>query len=427
VSSPQLIFGLLLVGLMVVSTTANVALRGVSRVRLAERLERMGLPPALLNQLFDRRGELLLATSTVRISAILMLVLLAADVAGIRPARAPLRAYGLAFLASMGVTLVMGVAIPNAWARYAGEPFVAASIRLLLGLRYLLYPLVAFLRLFDVLVRRLAGVPADDGQEAEAQQIEKEILGVVSEAESAGAVHEQDAEMIESVIQFRDTQAGQIMTPRTEIVAVPATATLFEVKETIAHEGHSRLPVYGDNIDDIKGVLYAKDILQVADDAHFDPLALMRKVPFVPETKRVADLLGELRLKQVHIAIVLDEYGGTAGLVTIEDIIEEIIGEIADEYESRPPETIRRINERTLELDARVRIDELNDELRLQLPDEDDYDTVGGFLFSKMGRIPAAGEEFRYENVLFKVLAAEERKINRVRVEVLSASPSAAE
>lgn len=419
--SVELWAGLLLLVLIVLSTTANVALRTVSRVRLHERLEQAGHSPDLLARLLAYRSELLITTSIVRLSAILVTVLLAGRLAGIRPDQAPLRSYAIAFAVPLLLILIMGVAVPNAWARYAGDAFLARSSRILLGLHYIFYPLAAFLHLFDGLVRRLAGVPKADGREAEADQIEREILGVISEAESAGAVNEEDAEMIESVIEFRDTQVEEIMTPRTEIVAIPATATLFEAKETIAHEGHSRLPVYGENIDDIKGVLYAKDLLKI-DETRFDPLATMRKVPFVPETKRVAELLAELREKQVHIAIVLDEYGGTAGLVTIEDIVEEIVGEIADEYEAAPPETIRRIDANIVEADARVRIDQLNDEMDVNLPDEEDYDTLGGFLFSHMGRIPARGEEYRHENVRFQILEAEERRINRVRVELLAPS-----
>jgi CBS domain containing-hemolysin-like protein len=417
-NSLELWSGLLLLLLILLSTTANVALRSLSRVRLAERLEQARKPADLLARLMERQTELLIATSAVRICAIALVVLLAARLMGILPTAAPWRSYVAAFFMPMIVILIMGVALPNAWARYAGDAFLVRTIRVLLAARYPLYPLVAFLRLFDGLVRRLAGVPIVDEEEAEAEQIEREILGVVSEAEEAGAVNEQDADMIESVIEFRDRQAGQIMTPRTEMVAVPATATLWEVKETIAHVGHSRLPVYGENIDDLKGVLYAKDLLKLDDKANFDPLTVMRKVPFVPESKRVAELLAELREKQVHIAIVLDEYGGTAGLVTIEDIVEEIVGEIADEYEARPTETFRRIDDHTVEADARVRIDELNDELDVGLPEEEDYDTLGGFLFSHMGRIPTAGEEYRFGKARFQILAAEERRIGRVRVEL---------
>jgi CBS domain containing-hemolysin-like protein len=225
--------------------------------------------------------------------------------------------------------------------------------------------------------------------------------------------------MIASVMEFRDKDVAEIMTPRTEIIAMPTTATLFEAKETIVREGHSRIPVYGENIDDILGVLYAKDLLNCDEREPFDPTEVMRKVPFVPETKRIPDLLKELREKKVHLAIVVDEYGGTAGLVTIEDIIEEIVGEISDEYETAEPAPIRRLDERTLEVDARVHIDELNEELHIELPEDKDYDTVGGFMFSEMGKVPAVGEELRYRNVRFKVLDAEARKINRLRVELL--------
>jgi CBS domain containing-hemolysin-like protein len=138
----------------------------------------------------------------------------------------------------------------------------------------------------------------------------------------------------------------------------------------------------------------------------------------VPESKPIADLLQELREQKVHLAIVLDEYGGTAGLVTIEDIIEEIVGDIADEYETPAPESIRRIDEHTIEVDARVRIDEINEQLRTELPEGEDYDTVGGFVFSALGKIPETGEELSYQNVKFRVIDAEQRRINRLRVQV---------
>ncbi len=417
--SAELWLGLVLIGLITVFSTANVAIRHVSRVRLAERLEPAGRE-RLVDRLMAHRDELLLTTSLGRLSGILGLVLLVGHALGARPAAHISFHYAAIFLICIFLVGITGVAIPNAWARYQGEAFLAAVLPAMLGLRLALYPIVVFLRLFDGLVRRLAGVPPIDEEEAEAEQIEQEILGAVSEGEKSGAVHEEDAEMIESVIELRDTQVGQIMTPRTEVVALPDTATIIEAKETITRAGHSRIPIYGENIDDIKGVLYAKDLLNIDDTEPFDPLEVMRKVPFVPETKLVPDLLQELREKKVHLAIVLDEYGGTAGLVTIEDIIEQIVGDIADEYEHTEPAAIRRIDPQTLEVDARVHIDELNDELKVELPEDRDYETVGGFLFSEMGKIPRTGEEFRYNNLLFRVLEAEERKINRIRVEVVT-------
>lgn len=416
-SMTDLLIGMGLLALMVLSTTANNAIRQYSRARLSELLEKKGRQSAL--DQFADRNNIAFVTSFVRISSILVLLFLLGRTFGLLPHRSPAYSYGATFVIALLLIMVFGVAIPQAWARYAGEPFLVAAVPAARALRFVLYPLLSFLHLFDGLVRRLAGVPPMGEGQAEAEQLEKDILEAVTEGEKAGAVHEEDADMIESVIELRAKTAGEIMTPRIELVALPETATLMEAKETIAREGHSRLPVYGKDVDDIKGVLYAKDLLSIDDVVSFDPTEVMRKVPFVPETKSVMDLLQELREKKVQVAIVLDEYGGTAGLVTIEDIFEEIVGDISDEYEAPEPASIRRIDPQTLEIDARVHIDELNDELGIELPDDENYDTVGGFLFSAMGKIPAAGEEFRYNNVRFHVIDAEERKINRVRVEVL--------
>lgn len=415
---PELFIGLGLAVLATLSTTANVALRHFSRVQLTDKLYKAG-KAALLDRLTEYRDDLIFVTSVVRISSILALVLLVIRAFGFGPPEDTRFGYISVFVLSVLMVLVLAVALPNAWARYAGDGYLAATLPALLRLRTLLYPFLAIQRLSNGLVRRLAGVPLTDEEEAEADQIEQQILGAVSEGELAGAVHEEDAEMIQSVMGLREKDVAQIMTPRTDIVALPASITLDEAKEFIAREGHSRIPVYGDSLDDIRGVLYAKDLLMFTEHEEFDPLEAMRKVPFVPETKRIPDLLTELREKKVHLAIVVDEYGGTAGLVTIEDIIEEIVGDIADEYEIPTPDTIRRIDDRTVEVDARVHIDELNGELGIELPEDKDYDTIGGFLFSEMGKIPAAGEEMCYRNVRFSILDAEDRKINRLRIQIV--------
>lgn len=422
-SSLEFWIGLLLAVVMLLSTTANAAIRQFSRVRLAERLEPRGRGGQVA-ELCDRQSELLFVTSFVRMCAILGMVLLVTHefmlpevTSGASPSGL-VGPYALVFVTSVVLIMLFGVAIPHAWARYDGTRFLASTLPVWFGLRRVLLPLAACQRGVDWLVKRLAGVPDEDEPQTEAEEIEKEILGVVSEGEAAGAVHEDDADMIESVIKFRDTNVAEIMTPRTEIVALPSNATLMEAKELIARAGHSRIPVYEENLDDIKGVLYAKDLLNLSELDQFDPLEMMRKVPFVPESKRICDLLRELREQKVHLAIVLDEYGGTAGLVTIEDILEEIVGEIEDEYETPEPEPIRRIDPFTVEVDARMRIDRLNQELDLGLPEDRDYDTLGGFVFSALGRIPEPGAELCYQNLRLRVIDAEERRINRVRVEL---------
>lgn len=418
-SSPELWISIGLLVVITLFSTAIVALQRMSRVQVAERLGKKRRADRLA-RLVASRDEIIFSFSFVRLASILLLALLVDHVSGVKAeTRTSLAAqYSIVFVVTLVLAMGTGVAIPSAWARYGGNAFIAAMLPMLLIARTALYPLVALQRFSDALFRRLAGIPDRDEQETAADQIEREILGVVSEGELAGAFHEDEADMIESVMELRDTVVGEIMTPRTDVVALPAGATLLEAKELISRHGHSRIPVYVESIDDIQGVLYAKDLLLLADGAPFDPLKLMRKVPFVPEAKRISDLLQELREQKVHVAIVLDEYGGTAGLITIEDILEEIVGEIRDEYEEPEPDPIHRIGPHVLEVDARVHIDEINEELGIELPEGDDYDTIGGFVFSTLGKIPVAGEELTFQNVRLCVIDAEQRRIIRLRIEV---------
>ena len=181
------------------------------------------------------------------------------------------------------------------------------------------------------------------------------------------------------------------------------------------YAGHYRM------LDHITGILYAKGLLQLADDNKAADLrSIMRKPFFVPETKLLDTLLREFRSRKVHIAVILDEYGGTAGLVTIEDVLEEIVGEITDEYDQAEPEMIDRRDKKTAEIDGRLYIDDLNDALGLEIPEDEGYDTAAGFVFSQLGYIPAVGEELISHGAKFTVLDADERKISRLRVESLS-------
>ena len=245
---------------------------------------------------------------------------------------------------------------------------------------------------------------------------------VVSEGERHGAVDEEEKEMIESVIELTDTHVEEIMTPRTDVVALAKDADLGTVLSTIRAKGHSRIPVYDGTIDTILGVLYAKDLLQLEDGTPFDLTAVMRKVLFIPESKLVRELLHEFQERKVHIAVVLDEYGGTTGLVSIEDILEELVGEIRDEFDPTAPVELKRIDDHTVEVDARMRIDELNDDLKIELPEDEDYETLGGFVFSRMGRIPKVGEHCAHNNINIEVIAAEPRRVTRLRLNI--ASPS---
>jgi magnesium and cobalt transporter len=209
-------------------------------------------------------------------------------------------------------------------------------------------------------------------------------------------------------------------TPTTD--ALEISATLPEIKQTIETSGHSRIPVYDGTLDHIVGVLYARDLLKHLGESaeQFDIRSAMRAAIFVPETKPLRDLLRDFKLQKVHIAIVLDEYGGTAGLVTIEDILEELVGEISDEHEPAEPAMLRRVDRGTFEADARLYIDELNRQCGLSLPEDAGYDTLGGFLSTAMGRIPQKGQTLESGGVRYTVLDAEPQRVKRVKIELLA-------
>ncbi|MFH1419837.1 MAG: hemolysin family protein [Planctomycetota bacterium] len=309
--------------------------------------------------------------------------------------------------------LLFGVAIPSAWARHAGEPFLARTLPAIELMRRITRPILIAVNAVDEIIRRLAGVPRETSDRA--VEAEREIMDAVS----SETVDESERAMIESVMVLDETSAGQIMTPRTDMVAIDSGASYEEVRKLVLDAGHSRIPVYEDTMDQVVGLLYAKDLLQVEEPAVFTLKEKMREVTFVPETKDLASLLREFQTNRVHLAIVLDEYGGTAGLITIEDILEELVGEITDEHDKPPLPPINRIDARTTDLDARVHVDEANKALDISLPQDESYDTIGGYVFSKLGHIPGVGESFVEDRVRVEILEADDRKVGRLRIHVL--------
>ena len=397
-------------------STLNVALRLPSRGRIADQFERWGRQAAF-ERFVATRHRFMLTTALLRSTGVLVLFATALFISldGEREI-IPLR-IAVACVTSWAMVLIFAIAIPNAWAKYSGEWLIVRCLPLLSLADFLCRPAVVVAELFDPLVRRLAGAPVRDAKSF-ADELEQEILSFVSEGEIHGAVDEEEKEMIESVFELGDMRAEEIMTPRTEVIAIPVDTGLDQVLETIRTKGPSRIPVYEGNIDTILGVLYAKDLLGRDADAPFDIREIMRKPLFIPESKPVPELLRELQARRVHMAIVLDEYGGTAGLVTLEDILEELVGELADEYETETTVGVKKIDEFTYEVDARMRIDDLSDELNIDLPDDKDYETIGGFVFSTLGKIPQAGESCTHDNIAIQVIAAEPRRITRVRVKI---------
>jgi CBS domain containing-hemolysin-like protein len=256
---------------------------------------------------------------------------------------------------------------------------------------------------------------------------EEEIRHMVDVAEEEQEIEEEERELIHSVFEFGDTVVREVMVPRPDMVTAPAEATVDEVLETIVKAGYSRIPIYEGDNDNIVGVLYAKDLLKRVHESKGDlkVSSLARAPLFVPEQKRVSDLLREMQEQRVHMAIVIDEYGGTAGLVTIEDLIEEIVGEIVDEYDQEEP-LVEPLDEDSIRVDAKMSIDEVNEMLKVELPHEE-WDTVGGLVFGLTGRVPLPGERVRFDSLEFLTERVTGRRIQKVVITKLPQAEEAVE
>lgn len=248
---------------------------------------------------------------------------------------------------------------------------------------------------------------------------EEEIHELMDAGEEEGIINEEENAMIRSIFALRDTVVREVMVPRTDMACIPLDAGVREVLETIIDCGHSRIPVYDTTMDNIVGLLYAKDLLKYwgVDDAGFSLRAIMRPPMFIPESKNLEEMLQEFRKKRVHLAIVVDEYGGTSGLLTIEDLLEEIVGDIQDEFDTEEEWLIEE-EAGSIVVDGRLPIEDLEEHFDIRV-ERDKFDTVGGLVFHLTGRIPASGEVVTADNIRITVLDADERRVIRLRIERL--------
>jgi CBS domain containing-hemolysin-like protein len=245
---------------------------------------------------------------------------------------------------------------------------------------------------------------------------EKELQDAINSSEEEGILNESEGDMLQSIFEFGDTIVREVMVPRTDMVCCPADATLSDFLELIIRSGHSRVPLFEGSTDKIVGVVYAKDLLRNwgANDETLTLTEVMRTPYFIPETKRIDDLLKDFRTRRVHMAIAVDEYGGTSGLITIEDLLEEIVGDIQDEYDLEIP-WLQPQDDGTLLVDARANVEELEEYYDIEIPREK-FDTVGGYLFHLLGNVPQKGEKVCDNGLVLMVEDSDERKIEKVRV-----------
>jgi len=285
------------------------------------------------------------------------------------------------------------------------------------------YPLTIFHYLFfpvsSILHLLTQAFTGPLGMEKEKYDLtDDELKTLVDVGEEKGALKKDEKEMIHSIMEMSDTVAREIMVPRTDMVCTDKKSTLSQVFQLARERVHSRIPVFDDSIDNIVGILYLKDLLpfiRKRNQADFDLVKLVHPPYYIPEQKKINELLREFQKERIHMAVVVDEYGGTSGIVTLEDVIEEIVGEIQDEYDSETP-LLQKINNSTFSVDASMQLDEINDELKLDLPTEEGVDTLAGFLLGQFGSVPKTKESLAYNGFEFIIEKATKKRIEQVRI-----------
>ncbi len=324
---------------------------------------------------------------------------------------------GVVLLAAFAAMVLVEVA-----ARLAGhsrpEGFAAAGLVMLRPLQVVLTPIAAPL---ERLLPRLRG------PQSRVDETVEEVKQFLEEGGAAAA--REGEELIQAVLEFRETTAKEVMVPRTRVVTLDADTPLADVVSMAKADGHSRIPVYKDRTDNVIGILHVKDLIPFVNEpppAGWTVESIVRKPVFiVPEAQACSKLLKDMRKKGVHLALVVDEFGGTSGIITMEDILEEIVGEIRDEYDAQEEAPVVKVDERTYLADASVSIHDLGEALGQSLPDDGDYESLGGFLTAQAGRVPATGQTLKWDGFTFTVRAADEKRVEKVEIR-LERRPKAA-
>lgn len=403
-----LIVALILCG---IASSAETALTSVSRIKLKNLVEEGDKKAAEIERLLSQPNTFLSTILIVNSVA----VIVASSMATVLALR-----FSISFgelISTILISLVVlifceitpktaAVQNPLHWAR--------RMVPLVRGTAWVLHPIVVSLSTVTNFLVRMMGGQVKRGPFV----TEEELRLLVTVGEEEGVLEEEETEMIHSIFEFADTTVREVMVPRIDMVTLESDDTVSEAVDMAMEVGFSRIPVYEESIDNIVGVLYTKDMLKQLRDGNENlPVRnLVRPAYFVPETKKLDDLLREIRQKRTHMGIVIDEYGSVAGLVTIEDLVEEIVGDIRDEYD-REENLYEKVNQYEYVVDAKISIDEFNELMETALENED-YDTLGGFLYAQLDKIPVPGDTITFQTLTFTVMDTRGRRITKVRVEI---------
>lgn len=315
-------------------------------------------------------------------------------------------------------TLVFGELFPKRMALQKSEAISMIAIRPLVFVSKITSPFVKLLSGSTNTLVKLSGIKTDNLEEEVSKE---EIKSLIEVGQEQGVINETEKEMINGIFEFDDTLAKEVMTPRTDVFMINIETPINKIKNSIVEENFSRIPVYEEDSDNIIGILYIKDFYAEALDKGLENISIrdmLRKPYFVPETKNIDDLFKELQNTKNHMAILIDEYGGFSGIVTIEDLIEEVMGNIFDEYDESEPD-IKKLDSNTYLVNGLLPIGELNEHLDLSLQSEN-TDTIGGFIINIMGSIPTSNDcpAIKYENLTFKIEEVNEKRIEKLRLSI---------
>ncbi|HHY06652.1 MAG TPA: HlyC/CorC family transporter [Clostridia bacterium] len=406
----QLIILFVLLLLSAIFSASETAIFSANKVKIRHLAEEGNRQAVMTRRLLEQPGKsistILIGNNVVNIGATALATVLAISFFGSSGA-------GIATIIMSVLILVFGEITPKTLASRRAEDFALRMSHYIYGLGKILSPFIYVFNVFTNTLLRLL-----DASHKEKHFItEEELRMLVNVGEEEGFIDEDEREMIDSIFEFDDTLVREVMVPRIDIDAIDVEETLENTIKLVLKAGRSRIPVYEQSVDNIIGVIYAKDLLQIFFEPHREKIKLkeiMRPAYYVPESKKVRDLFAELRKEKVHMAIVLDEYGGTAGLVTIEDAIEEIVGDIQDEYD-REEKAIEKLSDGSFLVDARTPIYEINEVIGIALPD-DEFETISGYVFHNLGRLPVEGQIIKVNDLEIKIEQITGRRIGKLRL-----------
>lgn len=408
-----LVFLILLSGFFSASETALTAFRSIHLEKLEDGKhdKQVNLLKKWLKNPNEMLTGLLLGNNIVNILASSIATIVTIQFMGTSS-----KSVAVATIGMTVVILVFGEITPKIIAKNHSLKIAGVVIVIVYWFSFFTKPLIKILIWISKFIGRLLGIELED----ETLMItEEDIISFVNVGEAEGVIEEDEKEMIHSIVGFGETSAKEVMTPRTAMLAFEGNKTIDDIWYEMVDNGFSRIPVYEDTIDNILGVLYIKDIMNCIKDGNTNvPIKnFIRPGYFVPETKSIIEILKEFKALKVHIALVLDEYGGIVGLLTIEDLIEEIVGEIRDEFDTEEEEFITQIDENSYEVDAMIDIETLDKELCLNLPESDDYESLGGLIVTELGRLATIGDELKFNGVKLKVLEINKMRVSKVLIE----------